>query len=50
MRRHLKAEPEAVFARAQRKRLAQVASRCPVHKTLANGVHVVDTVTFDDGG
>ena len=34
------------FDEAQRKRLAQVARRCPVHKTLANGVTIVDTVTF----
>lgn len=35
------------FDQAQRARLAQVAQRCPVHKTLANGVHIVDTVTFE---
>ncbi len=35
------------FDDAQRKRLAQVAGRCPVHKTLANGVHISDTVSFD---
>ncbi len=34
------------FDDAQRKRLAEVAERCPVHKTLANGVHLVDTVEF----
>jgi putative redox protein len=34
------------FDDAQRKRLAQVAQRCPVHKTLANGVHFVDNVAF----
>ncbi|MCZ6917856.1 MAG: OsmC family protein [Gemmatimonadetes bacterium] len=34
------------FDDAQRKRLAQVAQRCPVHKTLANGVHFVDSVDF----
>ena len=34
------------FDDAQRKRLAQVAQRCPVHKTLANGVHFVDSVAF----
>ena len=34
------------FDEAQRKRLAQVAKRCPVHKTLANGVTIVDAVTF----
>ena len=36
------------FTASQKKRLAQVASRCPVHKTLTNGVHVVDTVDFVD--
>ena len=34
------------FDDAQRKRLAQVAERCPVHKTLANGVEIVDSVSF----
>lgn len=33
---------------AQRARLTQVAKRCPVHKTLANGVHISDDVTFPD--
>ncbi len=31
---------------AQRKRLAQVAARCPVHKTLQNGVVFSDNVRF----
>ncbi len=35
------------FDEAQRKRLTQVAGRCPVHKTLANGVHMVDSVAFE---
>ncbi len=34
------------FDEAQKTRLAQVAKRCPVHKTLANGVAIVDAVTF----
>ncbi len=34
------------FTEAQRKRLAEVATRCPVHKTLANGVVLNDTVSF----
>lgn len=34
------------FDDAQRKRLTQVAARCPVHKTLANGVHISDSVDF----
>ena len=33
---------------AQRARLTQVAQRCPVHKTLANGVQIADTVSFAD--
>ena len=35
------------FDEAQRRRLAQIARRCPVHKTLANGVTFDDHVTFD---
>ena len=35
------------FDEPQRKRLSQVAARCPVHKTLANGVHIVDSVAFE---
>lgn len=35
------------FDDAQRERLRQVAMRCPVHKTLANGVRIVDTVVFE---
>ncbi len=34
------------FDDAQRKRLAQVAERCPVHKTLARGVKMIDHVEF----
>lgn len=34
------------FTEAQRKRLAEVATRCPVHRTLANGVVIDDDVTF----
>ena len=30
----------------QRRRLAEVAASCPVHKTLAKGVHLEDHVTF----
>ena len=37
---------EGDFDDAQRKRLAQVAQRCPVHKTLANGVQIEDHATF----
>jgi uncharacterized membrane protein YphA (DoxX/SURF4 family) len=35
------------FDDAQRARLAQVAERCPVHKTLANGVQIFDSVPFE---
>lgn len=35
------------FDEAQRKRLAQIAQRCPVHKTLAQGVQFEDHATFD---
>jgi putative redox protein len=34
------------FSDAQRVRLEQVAKRCPVHKTLANGVQIADAVVF----
>lgn len=31
---------------AQRKRLAEIVERCPVHKTLGNGVTFSDNATF----
>ncbi len=34
------------FSDAEQKRLEQVARRCPVHKTLAGGVEIFDTVSF----
>ena len=37
---------EGDFDEAQRKRLAQIAERCPVHKTLAHGVAFEDHATF----
>jgi putative redox protein len=37
---------EGDFDAAQQKRLAQIAQRCPVHKTLANGVQFTDNATF----
>lgn len=40
---------EGDFDEAQRKRLAQIASRCPVHKTLAQGVKIQDNATFGSG-
>ena len=38
------------FDSAQKARLSQVASRCPVHKTLANGVEIFDSITFESSG
>jgi len=40
---------EGDFDEAQQKRLAQIASRCPVHKTLAHGVSFKDNATFSTG-
>lgn len=37
---------EGDFDPAQRNRLEEIVGRCPVHKTLANGVHMVDDVEF----
>jgi len=37
---------EGDFDDAQKKRLAQIVTRCPVHKTLANGVEIEDNTTF----
>lgn len=34
------------FDDAQQKRLAQIVTRCPVHKTLAKGVKFIDSATF----
>ncbi len=39
---------EGDFDDAQQKRLAQIAERCPVHKTLANGVELVDNTKFEN--
>ena len=38
------------FDEAQRKRLAQIAERCPVHKTLSHGVAFEDHATFGERG
>ncbi|MCH8074134.1 MAG: OsmC family protein [Proteobacteria bacterium] len=35
------------FDDTQKKRLAQIAQRCPVHKTLAHGIAFEDNATFD---
>lgn len=37
---------EGDFDEAQQKRLAQIASRCPVHKTLTQGVRIEDNASF----
>jgi len=34
------------FDEAQKKRLAQIVERCPVHKTLAHGLAFEDNATF----
>lgn len=34
------------FDDAQRERIAQIATRCPVHKTLTNGIRIKDYATF----
>lgn len=36
------------FDDAQRRRLEQIVSRCPVHKTLVHGMKIFDTVEFAD--
>ena len=41
---------EGNFDDAQRKRLAQIAERCPVHKTLSHGVEFEDNASFGQGG
>ena len=38
------------FDEAQRERLMQVATRCPIHKTLQHGVHFVDDVRVESVG
>lgn len=38
---------EGDFTDAQRQRLAQIVERCPVHKTLAQGVAFEDKAIFD---
>jgi putative redox protein len=40
---------EGDFDDQQQKRLAQIASRCPVHKTLAQGVKIEDNAAFSSG-
>jgi putative redox protein len=40
---------EGDFDDAQRKRLAQIVERCPVHKTLGRGVEFEDNTRFVQG-
>ena len=39
-------EIDGDFDEAQRRRLAEIVERCPVHKTLANGVEFSDNTAF----
>jgi putative redox protein len=41
-----KVEITGDFDDAQRKRLTNIASRCPVHKTLTSGAFLIDEVQF----
>ncbi len=36
------------FDQAQRGRLTEIVSRCPVHRTLAGGPKMFETVTFEE--
>jgi putative redox protein len=36
------------FSEGDRKRLEQIVGRCPVHKTLTNGMRIFDHVVFVD--
>ena len=38
------------FDKAQKQRLTQIATRCPVHKTLTNGMQIFDNVNFESAG
>lgn len=40
---------EGEFDEAQQNRLAQIAQRCPVHKTLEHGIRFKDHATFPVG-
>ncbi len=40
---------EGDFDETQQKRLAQIAQRCPVHKTLEHGIRFEDHATFAAG-
>jgi putative redox protein len=37
------------FSDAERQRLEQIVGRCPVHKTLTNGMRIFDHVAFVEG-
>lgn len=36
------------FSEAERQRLHHIAARCPVHRTLANGVAMIDSISFGE--
>lgn len=38
------------FDEAQKKRLEQIAGRCPVHRSLAKGLRIFDQVAFAEPG
>lgn len=35
------------FTAEQQKRISDIASRCPVHKSLTHGIQIFDTVVFE---
>lgn len=43
---HSNVEISGDFDESQQKRLAQIVTRCPVHKTLGKGVTLRDSTTF----
>jgi putative redox protein len=43
-----KATIKGGFDEATRKRLEQIVSRCPVHKTLERALHMFDSVSFSE--
>jgi uncharacterized OsmC-like protein len=36
------------YTEEQRKRIAEIAARCPVHKTLTHGIRIFDEVIFQE--
>ena len=35
------------FTESERKRISEIAGRCPVHKSLAHGIRIFDEVVFE---